>query len=271
MRAQMTPGGARLRALRERAGKTQLWVEAEAGLGSGYLQRVECGRVANPARTTLDRILTALNARYGERRDILETFGYTVATTPPSDQEWDWAGAVSKPSLDAIAFPAYVLDCTHRLVAWNRFVPLLFGMPPDDATLGGLAGRSMLAPWFDPTSPLTALIAEPDRFLPALIRALRDEMQPFSIEPWCAPLLEGFWRELPRFRHYWRAVDRAPAFVSAARALVPVRLAVPGAGILEFRLASEHFTEDARFRFVYFLPADPAAMQQCVTWSTAAR
>src|SRR5438105_8321364 len=31
-----TPGGARLRALREQAGKAQLWVEAEAELGTGY-------------------------------------------------------------------------------------------------------------------------------------------------------------------------------------------------------------------------------------------
>src|SRR5712692_4805301 len=40
-----TPGGAKLRALREGAGRTQLWVEVEAGLGTGYLQRVESGRV----------------------------------------------------------------------------------------------------------------------------------------------------------------------------------------------------------------------------------
>jgi transcriptional regulator with XRE-family HTH domain len=262
-----TPGGTTLRRLRERAGRTQLWVEAEADLGSGYLQRVESGRVAQPERPTLERILTALNARYSERRMMLETFGYTVATSPPSEEEIAWACAESRSTLDGVAFPTYVLECTHRLIAWNRFVPLLFGIPADDPTLGGLAGRSILAPWFDPASPLSSLVVEPDRFLPALIRALRDEMQLFSTEPWYPPLLGQLWKDLPRFRHYWHAVDRGPALVSAARALVPVRLAIPGSGILEFRLASEHFTEDARFRLVYFLPADPAAMHQCAAWA----
>ena len=47
-----TPGGERLRALREAAGRTQLWVELEAELGTGYLQRVESGKVAQPVRAT---------------------------------------------------------------------------------------------------------------------------------------------------------------------------------------------------------------------------
>jgi transcriptional regulator with XRE-family HTH domain len=58
-----TPGGAKLRALRERRGKTQLWVEFEAELGTGYLQRVESGKVAQPERPTLERVLNALGAR----------------------------------------------------------------------------------------------------------------------------------------------------------------------------------------------------------------
>jgi len=68
-------GGARLRDLRVAAGRSQLWVEAEADLGTGYLQRVESGRVAQPERSTVERILGALEARYGERREVLESFG----------------------------------------------------------------------------------------------------------------------------------------------------------------------------------------------------
>src|SRR4051794_31743201 len=83
----LRPGGARLRALREQAGKAQLWVEAEAELGTGYLQRVESGKVAQPGHATLERILAALGARYGERREVLELFGYAVATPPPTEEE----------------------------------------------------------------------------------------------------------------------------------------------------------------------------------------
>jgi transcriptional regulator with XRE-family HTH domain len=262
-----TPGGARLRALRERVGKTQLWVEAEAELGSGYLQRVESGKVAQPGRATLERILAALEARYGERREVLELFGYAVATAPPTEDELAWASAACRRELHEVAFPAYVLDCTHRLVAWNRDVPRLFGIDPDDPTLGQLAGRSLLAAWFDPGSPLAPLVAEPDTFLPALIRALRYEMRQFRTEAWYPALLARLQDELPRFRHHWAAVEREPAVVSAARALVPVRLAVPGAGMLQFRLSSETFTPDARFRLVYYFPADPATMRRCAEWA----
>jgi transcriptional regulator with XRE-family HTH domain len=261
-----TPGGARLRALREAAGRTQLWVEAEAELGTGYLQRVESGRVALPERATLERILNALDARYSERRVVLELFGYAVATPPPAEDEIAWARAVCRRELHAVPFPAYVLDCTHRLIAWNRLVPRLFGIVPDDPTLAGLARGSFLAAWFDPASALAPLVADPDALLPALIRALRYEMEQFGGEPWYAGVLARL-RELPRFRHYWTVVEREPAVVSAARALVPVRFATPHAGVLEFHLSSERFTRDARFRMLYYFPADPATMQQCAAWA----
>jgi transcriptional regulator with XRE-family HTH domain len=262
-----TPGGAKLRTLRERSGKTQLWVEVEADLGTGYLQRVESGRVAQPERPTLERILAALDARYTERRDILEVFGYTVATPPPDEADLLWARDACRRELHDVLFPAYVLDCTHRLVAWNRYLPRLLGAAPDDPLLERLAGGSLLAAWFDPVSPLAPLVVEPETFLPALIRALRYEMQQFRAETWAAALLAQLRDELPRFRHYWDLVEGEPALSSAARALVPVRLAVSGAGVLQFRLSSEHFALDARFRIVYYFPADPATMQQCAVWA----
>jgi hypothetical protein len=167
-----------------------------------------------------------------------------------------------------VPFPAYLLACTDHLIAWNRYVPRLFGISPADATLGGLARRPLLIAWFDPTSCLAPLVAEPDVFLPALIRALRYEMQQFHAEPWYTAMLTRL-EALPRFRRYQAIVEREPAPAGAARALVPVRLAVPGVGLLQFRLASEPFTRDARFRVVYFFPADVTTMRWCATWSTA--
>ncbi len=43
----------------------------------------------------------------------------------------------------------------------------------------------------------------------------------------------------------------------------------PHAGLLQFRLSSEHFVRDARFRLVYYFPADPATMHQCTTWAAS--
>jgi transcriptional regulator with XRE-family HTH domain len=263
-----TPGGAKLRALREGARRTQLWVEIEAGLGTGYLQRLESGRVVQPEPATLERILIALETRYSERREVLELFGYTVVTPLPSAEEIAWAGAICQRELHEVPFPAYVLDCTHRLLLWNQAVPRLFGMAPDDPTLGGLAHQSLLAAWFAADSPLAGLIAEPETFLPALIRALRAEMQQFRTEAWYTEVLASL-QALPRFRHYWAVVEQQPALASAARALVSVRLTTPGAGLLQFRLSSEHFVRDARFRLVYYFPADPATMYQCAAWAAS--
>jgi hypothetical protein len=36
---------------------------------------------------------------------------------------------------------------------------------------------------------------------------------------------------------------------------------------LQFRLSAERFTRDARFRIIYFFPADVPTMQQCTAWA----
>jgi transcriptional regulator with XRE-family HTH domain len=252
--AMATPGGSRLRALREQAGRSQLWAEMEAGLGSGYLQRVESGRVGRPERDTLERVLDALDARYSERRDILEAFGYVVSTPPPADDEVAWARLLCARELAEAPLPAYVLDCAHRLAAWNRLVPPLLGIEP-------AIGQSMLTPWFQAESPIGRLVANPEEFLAAMIRAFRFEMRRCREADWCRTMMEDL-LALPAFRHHFRAVEAEPEAVSTARALVAVRLRHPD-GELAFRLAAEPFLRDDRFRIVYFFPADPPTMAWC--------
>jgi hypothetical protein len=244
-------------------------VEAEADLGTGYLQRVESGRVAQPGRGTVEKILDALDARYSERRDVLELFGYLVATPLPTPAETAWARESCQHELHDVPFPAYILDCYPRLVAWNRLAPRLLGATSNgEAVLSSLLGRSLLAPWFDPTSPLGALVAEPAVFLPLLIRALRYEIERYRQEPWLVEMLAQAQADLPRFREEWQRAEQEPAPISAARVLVPVKLAVPGAGLLQFRLVAEPLVRDARFRLIYYLPADPPTMRQCAAWAS---
>lgn len=264
--AARTPGGARLRVIREAAGLTQLWVEAEAELGTGYVQRVESGKVRQPERSTLERLLAALGARYSERREVLELFGYTVATPLPTEAEIAWASDACRAGLNEVAFPAYGLDCTTRLIGWNRHLPRLVGASP--RAFSALTRRPLLVAWFDPTSPLGAMVAEPAELLPAMLRALRWEFQQFGHEAWSRELVASLSAELPRFRHYWAQVEREPAPVSSARALVPVRLNSPAAGRLEFRLAAESFARDRRFRLVFLFPADPPTLYRCAEWAT---
>ncbi len=201
---------------------------------------------------------------------MLQLFGYAVTTGLPSGEDITWACETSRRELAKVDFPAYVLDCAHRLIVWNSVFPRLLGIASDDPLLGRLARRSLLAPWFDPTSRLGRLVAEPDAFLPALIRAMRHEMRLFGAEAWYGEVLTNL-MALPRFRHYREVVERETAPVGGGRALVPVRLVVPGAGLLQFRLAAEPFTRDPRFRVVYYFPADSITMRACATWVAGRR
>jgi transcriptional regulator with XRE-family HTH domain len=259
-------GGQRLRELRQARGRTQLWVEAGADLGAGYLQRVESGRVAQPSRATVERILHALVARYGEARDVLEAFGYIVSTPLPSAADRAWAREAFQAELNEVMFPAYVLDCTARLVAWNGYLPLLLGLNAGEPLPSSMRLRSMLFSWFDPSTPLGSIVDEPETLYPALARAFRLELERFRGEFWTRELIADL-QTLPRFREAWTAVMNEPMPAAAARARTSLRLKHPATGDLEFRLAAESFARDPRFRSISLFPANHATFLWCADCS----
>jgi transcriptional regulator with XRE-family HTH domain len=263
MRRTGTPGGNRLKLLREASGKTQLDVELDASLGSGYLQRVESGKVQRPERETVERILAALGARYTERRDILEMFGYIVDTPLPDDAEIEWAIQACQPELHEVIFPAYLLDCAHRLLAWNQLAPSLF-----NTDVAVLVGVSVLQVLFNPRYSVSPLIHNPDEFYPATLRALREQVQLYRGESWHVALIEELKAQAPLFRRYWLSTESDRRYPTAARPLTPIEFKLPDSGLLKFWLTSESFMQDRRFRIIYYLPADAKTIQQCAAWAT---
>jgi transcriptional regulator with XRE-family HTH domain len=257
----------RLQALRKHAGMTQLVVEADAGLGSGYMQRIESGKVQQPERATLERILEALGAHYSERREILALFGYLIATRLPTEAEILWARHVCRDDLHTVPFPAYLLDCGHRLLAWNRYMPMLFPVIADETAFRQTELGSIFRLWFDRRYGVTNRVQNAETFFARIMRALRHEMYLFGSEPWYQALIDQLIHDLPLFQIYWERSNLASETASAARALVPLLLATPGSGLLQFRVSAEPFTRDARFRMVYLLPADPFTMRQCTEWA----
>jgi transcriptional regulator with XRE-family HTH domain len=257
----------RLQALRKHAGMTQLVVEADAGLGSGYMQRIESGKVQQPERATLERILEALDARYSERREILALFGYLIATRLPTQVEIEWAQQVCRDDLHAVPFTAYLLDCGHRLLAWNHYMPMLFPVVGDEAAFRQTELGSIFRLWFDRRYDVADRVQNAETFFLRIMRALRHEMYLFDNEPWYQALIDQLIHELVLFRMYWERSSQASETASAARALVPLLLTAPGGEPLQFRVSAEPFTRDARFRLVYLLPADPMTMRQCAEWA----
>src|SRR5262249_44776977 len=153
--------------LREACGKSQLEVELDASLGIGYLQRLELGKVQRPERDTLERILAALDADFIERRAILESFGYAVPISIPNEAETQWAINEFQSEISQDAMPAYLLDCSHRLLAWNSLVPKLFG----EIKLGS---KCVLMPElvFDAKDGIASLILNAETFFAAQIRII---------------------------------------------------------------------------------------------------
>jgi transcriptional regulator with XRE-family HTH domain len=259
---QPTSGGMRLKALRESAGKTQLGVELDSGLGVGYLQRVESGKVQNPERDTLERILKGLGARYTEQREVLEMFGYRMDAPLPDEAEIIWAVDACHSELRSAVFPAYLLDCAHRPLAWNAFLPYLFPLAAIQ-TIQPAERLSVVHLMFDPRFGVTERILNAEPFFSAQLRTFRLEMQPFLSEPWYDDLLRTLFQD-ELFATYWQRINREQQHNLAARPLVPLHIRDLRGNPLQFRLLSEPFALDRRFRLIYYLPADPITMQWCL-------
>ncbi len=206
----------------------------------------------------MERILTALGARYTERRDLLELFGYIVDVPLPDESEIAWAITACQHDLDSAVFPAYLLDCTHRPLTWNSLAPRLFPIAAFQSER-----VSMMRVIFDPTLGITPLIANPEVFFPAQIRAMRYEMAHFRAETWAAAVLDDLLR-YPVFVHYWSQAASINLHPTAARPLSPLEIDLPHTDRLQFRLLAEPFVSDRRFRVVYCLPADPVTMEWCL-------
>jgi transcriptional regulator with XRE-family HTH domain len=260
---QPTPGGERLKGLRELAGKTQLDVELDGHLGTGYLQRVESGKVQHPERDTLERILSALGARYSEQREVLELFGYRMGAPLPGEDEISWAVEACSTELHSAVFPAYLLDCAHRLLAWNAFVPSLFPLDVMRTAAKPSGRKSLSHLLFNPQYGVLQRIQNVEAFFTAQLRTFRLELQPFIQEAWSHDFLREL-RQDELFEQYWLRSAQEQQTSLAARPLVPLQICDLSGHSLQFRLLSEPFAQDRRFRLIYYLPADPASMQWCL-------
>ena len=264
MKHKQTPGGNRLRSLREFRGQTQLDVEFDASLGIGYLQRLESGKVQQPERDTLVRILSALEAKYTERREVLELFGYVVDAPIPNDKEVQWAISVCETEISQAVFPAYLLDCSHRVLYWNKFVPFLFANTSNATFEKQIQYISALKLVFDTSNSFALQIINHEEFFRAQIRALRYEMQKFHDEEWYASLIEDM-LHIPHFNKYW-SVEKNEAIHLAARPLTTMQVKIANGEQLEFRLLAEPYVQDNRFRVIFYLPANQQTIQRCLEW-----
>ena len=195
-----TPGGQRLQDLRKQAGLTLADVEAKARyrIDTAHLHRIETGRIKRPDPETLEVILSALEVSFVDRRDVLEAFGYKIPRNLPTEKEIEQARILCEHELHEATFPVYLIDDALRLWAWNRYVPRLIGMHPDDPALAQFVGVTMIDLAFNPAYPTKFLLDNPDEFLPMWLHTVKTALQPVQDEPWYGDWLTKA-RALPGF------------------------------------------------------------------------
>lgn len=258
----VTPGGKKLRELREQARMTQQEIEGEAELGFGYLQRLELGKVSRPKRETLERILTTLNASYNDRYEVLSLFGYMVSTPLPTDKEIEWAIQVSKEHLQRCPYPVYLLDCAYRIWAWNAYVPRMIGQDPDGLRMKGFQGKCVVELIFDEQHGIAALASNSDETFTSLLLTFRAALYPYQEEEWCKSMTAKV-LELPLFKAYWDQTERYLQSIN-----MPIHpatffhIGVPGKQDIQFRVLSIPFSQDRRFLIIEYIPFDGTSLSQ---------
>lgn len=261
-----TIGGHKLRILREQARLSQAALATDAGIDTKHLHRIEVGETKHPDYETLDKILSALNARYYDRRDVLWSFGYKMPTSLPTQAEVDDVVRLCIHELNDATIPIYLIDDGQRLLAWNRYLPRLIGMNPDDPALAQFVGVTTIDLAFNPLYKTTFQIDNPDEYLRLLVHTVKTGLQPFEGESWYQELLAHA-RTLPGFSALWDSTKDSAAQRVAVQHIIPLTVDVPNVGVLQFRLASNPFILDPRFQIIPFIPFGAASLRQCALWA----
>lgn len=262
-------GARTLRRLRESARLTQGDVEVAAKLGEHYLKRIELGQVARPQRATLERILDAVGGTYNDQRLILEAYGYAVLNPLPNEAEIAAACRAFHDVAATLTMPAQLLDCAQRLHTWNALLGNVVDRLPDAPESLALAGKTIIELMYDPQFGMSSRIANVQEWGRYALPALLHELRPYIQEPWCRELLRVFRQQVPgldSLLHANAMQRRVPG-----RPLLPVVFRGPADHDLSFWMATELFIDDARFRIVYYMPADEATHRQCQNWVEALR
>lgn len=268
-------GGMQLRALREAAGYSLGELAGRiddqgGGIDAAHLQRIESGRIKRPASATLETILTdGLGAPFRRRRDVLDSFGYRLPWALPTDREIEEGRRLSAHELRSATWPAYMMDIGQRVWAWNRYVPRLLGLEPDDPAPARFVGLTVLDLVFNPLVGTNLMIANPERFHPLFLRMFRVQTLAHAHEPWFHELIAraSAW---PGFADLWASLPATADEALDDQPIYPVAFSVPGVDEpLQFRIILIYLTLDPRIQVVHWIPFGAAAFRHCAQWAEA--
>lgn len=274
-------GGYQLKQMREREGWLQRKLAYELDIAESMISRFETGaRVPN--RELLEKILGKLQATPFERKNVLNAYGYRVITELPTDEELKSACDNVRVYLDSLDIPAYLMDCTTRVIAWNHYISRAFGLPkPEQGALSTFDPR--------PAGLLRAISSVPliksfysynikdmvgnwdDLFFNGILGSVRSTLWEYKDTDWCKNLIDEVKAISPEFKTKWEKIEEDNTISEWPVVGRPVSPFIVSISHLEFPLtfkaAAETLIKDDRFRIIYWHPANIETMQKINEWA----
>jgi hypothetical protein len=243
-------------------------LESELGkyIDAGHINKIETGSIQKPLVETLELILTGLGASHRDRLAVLEAFGYTVPMTLPTEDEVVEARRLTAFELNDATYPICLVDHGQRFWAWNRYMPRIIGLHPDDPATARFVGITIFDVTFNPTFETRLLIDNPEEYLPAMLQFIKAGIRRFHEEPWYRDLVANA-RRLPGFSSLWDRLSDDVVLRYASRSIVPLSVKLPGADILQFRISNADVLPDPRFQILHFTPFGARTLRTCAVWA----
>jgi transcriptional regulator with XRE-family HTH domain len=241
-RERLTPGEAGLpeQPRRRTPGLRRQEVAQLAGLSVDYYIRLEQGRGPHPSRQVLSSLARALMLTRDERAYLFRIAGHSPPAVTGPNRELTAAVRYLLESMDAV--PAYVVDATYDVLAWNTLATHFIG----DLSAYGESDRNMLR-WMFLRPDTDTHWDEPDAaaFARSLVTDLRASYARYPGDSGIASLVTELLGLSGQFANMWQAHD-----VEERRRVVK-RFVHPVAGPLEFECQVLHVPDSDQRLIVY--------------------
>lgn len=234
------------------------------------LQKIETGKTLRPSRELLLRFLNELSAVVRlsslERNRLLEPFGYRDQSPQPEAGEILRITEQWEKEAFELPHPACLVDCAHRIHAWNRYTPKMLGLEFGHPFMEHFRGKTLFDVLFDKSFSPAFTIPNKEGFVYEMLETMRSEFEPFKDEEWCQQCIQEAKIKYSEFRKHWEAMEKKPVRQLSLRMLGPIHMHPKEETQLHFYLLGTDFLSDSRFRVIQYLPADAATMRHCLSW-----
>lgn len=237
------------------------------------LQRIESGKTKLPSRhnliSLLNHLSTILKISAAERLKILEPFGYSDQTPLPNQTDIISVTQQWKQSIFELPHPACLVDCAHRIHAWNHYAPYLVGLTYGHPGMENIRGKTLFDLLFNQNFASAFGLQNKDDFLVEMLEVMRSEFEEFKDEDWCTECIQNTSDAYPEFQRLWKKVNAHPVRKLSLRMIGPFLSNPSGDTPLSFYMLGTDFLSDSRFRVIQYLPANVETMRQCLAWVEA--